>query len=143
MTLLQKIRTDLANAMKQKDTQKLAVLRYLFGDLQRYMGTKENPSRDLTDEFIIGKFKKLKAGLEETHNYDPNLKLADQPLLDTLISYLPQELTRDEIIQWIKDNIDFSTLKPRARAVGIVKKQFGMAVDGNLVQDIIKTEFPG
>jgi uncharacterized protein YqeY len=55
-----------------------------------------------------------------------------------LKKYLPTQISEEEIKNWIKENIDFGSLKSPAMAVGIVCKHFGKAVDGNLVKDMVR-----
>ena len=56
-------------------------------------------------------------------------------------SYLPKEIGEEEIINWITDNIDFSKLKNNMQAIGIVKKEFGGAVNPVLVKNIVESWF--
>jgi len=55
----------------------------------------------------------------------------------TLNKYLPRETTEEEIIEYIKEYIDFSKLKTPMQAIGIVKNQFGNSVDGGKIKKII------
>jgi len=51
-------------------------------------------------------------------------------------SYLPPEITEEEIISWIKGNIIFSKYKNKMQAMGPIMKQFE-GVDGNVVKKIL------
>ncbi len=66
----------------------------------------------------------------------------DEHLTSTFIialeNFLPQMVTEKEIHDFIKENIDFSKLKNKMQAIGIIKKHFGNTVDANLVKDIIQ-----
>jgi len=45
---------------------------------------------------------------------------------------------KSEIEWWIKERIDFSTLKNPMQAVGIVMKEFGARADGKLVKELVQ-----
>jgi uncharacterized protein YqeY len=50
--------------------------------------------------------------------------------------YLPKQATEEDIILWIKENIDFSNYKNKMQAMGPIMKQFKGA-DGNFVKGIL------
>jgi uncharacterized protein YqeY len=58
----------------------------------------------------------------------PNIQFAE--------SYLPNEASKEEIISWIKENIDFSQYKNKMQAMGPVMKKF-KSNDGNFVKEIL------
>ena len=124
MSLLKTIKDDLHVAMKAKDRKKADRLRFLLGELQR------GATKNLADEEIISKFKKLKATLMEWAKYD------DEALIALIDTYLPQMASENELKEFIKD-IDFSTLKNEMQAISIVKKHFGPRADGDLVKSLV------
>ena len=62
----------------------------------------------------------------------------DSRFISVLREYIPQMLSREDIEKWIQENVDFTALKNKMQAVGLVKKEFGEQVDGKLVSDIVK-----
>jgi Glu-tRNA(Gln) amidotransferase subunit E-like FAD-binding protein len=46
--------------------------------------------------------------------------------------------TREEIISWIKENIDFSEYKNKMQAMGAIMKHFGKQADGKMVNEILQ-----
>lgn len=60
-----------------------------------------------------------------------------QRLYLVFTKYLPHIPTRNELIVWIKENIDFSNKKLLGKNIGLVKKVFGALVDGDEVKDIL------
>ena len=46
--------------------------------------------------------------------------------------------TREEIIAWIKENIDFSEYKNKMQAMGAIMKHFGKQADGKMVNEILQ-----
>jgi uncharacterized protein YqeY len=55
-----------------------------------------------------------------------------------LQSYLPQMVSREDIVAWIQENVDFAQFKNKMQAMGTIMKHFGKAADGKLVNEILK-----
>lgn len=51
-------------------------------------------------------------------------------------SYLPQAASKEEIVEWINQNIDFSKYKNKMQAMGPIMRQF-KSNDGNFVKEIL------
>lgn len=56
--------------------------------------------------------------------------------IEIATSYLPKQSSKEEIIIWIQNNIDFSTLKNKMQAMGPIMKEF-KGCDGNFVKEIL------
>jgi uncharacterized protein YqeY len=54
--------------------------------------------------------------------------------------YLPVGLNEEELIQWIKDNVDFSKFKNKIQAMGVIMKEFS-GMDGNFVRKVLTENF--
>jgi uncharacterized protein YqeY len=65
-------------------------------------------------------------------------KQATSEYFEILQAYLPKLVGREEIVDWIKDNIDFSQYKNKMQAMGAIMKHFGKTADGKLVNEILK-----
>ena len=136
MLIHEKVKLDLSSARKAgEDTNNL---QYVLGEFSRLKGSKDGKDyigEVLTDEQAIRVLNSIITGenkiLELVREATSSLK----PLCE---SYLPKQLNKDEIISFI-NTIDFSKLKNKMMAVGIVKKKFGTAVDGKLVSEIVKS----
>jgi hypothetical protein len=46
--------------------------------------------------------------------------------------------TKEEIVVWINDNIDFTEFKSPMQAMGPIMKHFGKLADGKLVKQILQ-----
>jgi len=130
MTLQEKIVHDL-RMPNNKAIKK--ILRIVVGELQR------QPKKELSDDEVVRIIRKLYKAEEEL--LDVGGKPTDPAFLVILGLYLPEEITEERIIEWINDNIDFSNIKNKMQAIGIVTKHFGSAVDGNIVKEIIVKNF--
>lgn len=62
------------------------------------------------------------------------------PRIITAEDYLPKLASKEEIIDWIKKNIDFSQYKNKMQAMGPIMKQF-KGNDGNSIKTILLNDF--
>jgi hypothetical protein len=46
--------------------------------------------------------------------------------------------TREEVVDWIKANIDFSQFKNKMQAMGTIMKHFGKLADGKMVNLVLR-----
>ena len=142
--MYEKINEDLKNAMKEKDTFKLSVLRMLKSAIiyEQTNGEKH----ELTDDDIMSVIKKQvktrKTSMEEYLSYDRK-DLADnlQKEIDILSKYLPEELSDEELTKVIDEII--TELKPDGmKGMGMVIKavsaKCGAAADMKKVSSIVK-----
>lgn len=147
ISLHDKVRQDMKQAMVNKDTAVRDAMRLIIGafpDLtvpitleSGKKTTRVKSAEEITDDDvqdIIRKFVKsekivLEVQKKETSDY-----------LELLNAYLPKMATQPEIEAWIADNIDFSSLKSPMQAMGTVMKHFGKLADGNLVKEILQNK---
>jgi uncharacterized protein YqeY len=145
MSLHDKLRADLKKAMLNKDLEVRNTMRLIMAEFPKLTvpillksgkkTTRLKKPEEITDDDIVGIIKGLvkseqtvlEVTQQETSEY-----------LKILQSYLPKMVSREEIITWIKDNIDFSQYKNKMQAIGPVMKHFGKLADGKQVNQILK-----
>jgi uncharacterized protein YqeY len=145
MSLLDKIRADLKKSMLNKDVEVKSAMRLIMAEFPKLTvpitlesgkkTTRPKKPEEITNDDIIGVIRGLvkseqtvlEAKKEETSEY-----------LQILESYLPKMATREEIIAWIKENIDFSQYKNKMQAMGTIMKHFGKTADGKMVNQILQ-----
>ena len=123
--LLENLRADMKRSMTT-DKERLGVLRVIVGETQRSV------KKDLSDDEIIKMLKKMEKSEVEMGDK------GDSRFISVLREYIPQMLSREDIEKWIQENVDFTALKNKMQAVGLVKKEFGEQVDGKLVQEVAR-----
>ncbi len=145
VSVLEKIRSDLKNAMLKRDDDVRSALRMIMSEFPKVTvpiqledgkkTTRPKTAAEITDDDVHGVIRGLvkseKTVLELTRK-------ASSPYLEILESYLPKMAGRDDIVQWISENIDFSKMKSAAQAMGPIMKHFGKLADGNLVKQILQ-----
>jgi uncharacterized protein YqeY len=65
-------------------------------------------------------------------------KEASSAYLRILQSYLPKTVSHAEIVDWIKENIDFSEYQNKMQAMGKIMKHFGKQANGKMVNEILQ-----
>lgn len=144
MLLIQKITDDMKAAMKSGDRARLEVLRFTLSSLNAAQKEKalKDPTATLSDDEVIKllqkEAKKRKDSIE-LFKQGGRVDLVEKEEADLRIvyEYLPQELSRDEVMAIVKDLKakgfnDFSSLMREA-----MKAVQGRA-DGKMVGDVIK-----
>ena len=143
MTLSEKINEDLKEAMKNKDSFKLGVIRMVKGAMQL---AKKSPREELTDDDVINvlskQIKMRREAIEQFENAG-RMDLAEQNKkeIEILSSYMPEELSMEELNQ-ILDKV-FDEVKPTSQKdMGLVMKTVTPLVKGradmSLVSRLIK-----
>ena len=145
VSLHDKVRADLKAAMLGKDQEVRNTLRMIISEFPKLTvpltlesgkkSTRLKKPEEITDDDVIGIIRGL-AKSEQTVLEATGQATSDY--LEILQFYLPQMKGREEIISWIKDNMDFSQYKNKMQAMGPVMKHFGKLVDGKLVNQILK-----
>lgn len=141
--MFETIKKDLVNSMKEQDKFKLSVLRMLKSALQ---AEEINKKSELTDDEVLAVIKKQvkvrNASLEEYKTYN-RLDLANdlEKEIEILKSYLPAELTIDELNKIIDEQFDIikpSSIKDMGSVIKAVSGIVGARADMSLVSKIIK-----
>ncbi len=128
-----KLKKDLKLAIKMSDNIKRDTIRLVISELLR----AKRKAGKIPDDFeVINVIKKL-ISIEEELLTKHGKDYANIDFINVLKNYLPNVINKETIVEWINENIDFSKLKNNMQAIGLVKKHFGVFVDGSLVRNII------
>ena len=142
--MLEKIKNDLNQALKDKDEVKVSVLRMLVSEIHNKQIS--NKSDEISDDEIIKvirqQVKKTKESIEayKQGKRDDLVKKESQEL-DILNKYLPQEMSQDELEKVIKEIID--GVKPQGpqdfgKVMSEAMKRLSGRVDGSKVSEVVK-----
>ena len=142
--MFEQINKDLTESMKAKDTFRTSVLRMLKSAIiyEKTNGEKH----DLTDEDILSIIKKQvkmrKSSMEEYISYNRQ-DLADslEKEIELLNTYLPKELSEDEINNIIDETIkeiNPDGMKGMGLVIKAVKEKCGVSADITYVSKTVK-----
>ena len=144
--MYEKINEDLKNAMKEKDTFKLSVLRMLKSALQLEQIAKKHELDDNEIAVVLKKQVKVrKDSLEEYKKYDKTeLVESLEKEIAILDAYLPEEMSESEISEIVKSAVE--EIKPTSmKDMGLVMKKVnellvGKNADMSLVSKLVKEQ---
>lgn len=142
--MYEKINEDLKNAMKEKDTFKLSVLRMLKSALQLEQIAKKHELDDNEVAAVLKKQVKVrKDSLEEYKKYNKaELVESLEKEIAILDVYLPEEMNKEDITKVVEDAIN--EVKPTSmKDMGLVMKKVnellvGKNADMSLVSKLVK-----
>ena len=141
--MFETIKKDLVKSMKEQDKFKLSVIRMLKSALQ---AEEINKKSELTDDEVLNVIKKQvkvrTASLEEYKEYN-RIDLANdlEKEIEILKSYLPEELSDEELNKIINEQFDIlkpTSIKDMGKVIKAVSSIVGTRADMSLVSKIIK-----
>lgn len=144
--LKDKIQEDLKQAMLAHEEEKLSTIRMLKSALQYYEIQKGGAGYSATDEDVIevvGREIKKRRESIEMFEKGGRQELADKEKreLETLQTYLPEQLSEDEIRNLIDQAISqtgASSMQDMGKVMGMLSSQTKGKADGSLVSSIVR-----
>ena len=145
MPLLAKMKADLKRAMLEKNEAVKGAIRVIMSEFPTKLtlpitlesGKKSSrPKKDeeISNDDVIG----IIQGLVKSEKQTLELKKeATSDYLQVLESYLPQMASEEEILAWIRANVDLTQFKSPMQAMGTIMKHFGKQADGNVVKKVL------
>ena len=131
MNLNDRIMNDLKDAMKNKDSFKLGVIRMVKGAIQL---EKINKKRELNDDEVIDVIsKQIKLRKDSINEFEKagrtDLVDTTKQEVDVLNEYMPEQLTEDEVNKIIDEA--FSKINPTSQKdMGLIMKEVTPRVKG-------------
>ena len=145
LPLQMKLKEDLKQAMRAKDEAGRNTIRQVMSEFFKLTvpvtleggkkSTRPKRAEEITNDDIIGIIHGL---IKSEHIVLEAKQEATSDYLQILKAYLPRQAAREEIVEWVRGNIDFSQFKNKMQAMGVIMKHFGKTADGKLVNDILK-----
>lgn len=136
MSMVEKLRVDAKQALRDGDEVKKNILRLAIGEIETLQG---RTGKDLTDEQCEKILRKLVADNEETLEVRPNPQLVLEN--EILQSFLPQQLTIDEIREKLVDCEGVADNPNFGQAIGTainLLRGHGFSVDGKDVTTVVR-----
>ena len=149
MGLRELIPEDLKNALRNKNTFELSVLRML----QAALVNKEIDKRKeaLTDEDVISvvgtEIKKRRDAAREFENVNrPDAADQEKAEIEILMKYMPQQMSEDEIRDAVKKAVEDTqaeSMQDIGKVMKVLMPQVKGKADGSIVNKIVKEELEG
>ncbi|WP_332690904.1 GatB/YqeY domain-containing protein [Halalkalibacter lacteus] len=143
MNLLERLNQDMKNAMKNKEKDRLSVIRMVKSSLQN---EKYKLGRELTDDdsltVLNRELKQRKDSLhefEQANREDLASKLRDEIVV--LEDYMPEQLSEEEVTQIVVQTIaevGASTKGDMGKVMGAIMPKVKGKADGGLVNRLVQ-----
>lgn len=148
LPLQDKLKEDLKLALRSKNDDLKNTIRQIMSEFFKLTvpitleggkkSTRPKKPEEITNDDILG----IIQGLVKSERIVLEAKKeASSEYLRILEGYLPRPASREEIVAWIKANLDLGQYKNRMQAMGAVMQHFGKSADGRLVSQILKDGF--
>jgi hypothetical protein len=145
LSLPDKLKEDLKLALRAKNDALKNTVRQIMSEFFKLTvpvtlesgkkSTRPKRAEEITSDDVIG----IIQGLIKSERIVLEAKKeASSEYLRILESYLPRQASREEIVAWIKANIDLGQYQNRMQAMGAIMKHFGKTADGKLVNQILR-----
>jgi hypothetical protein len=145
----EKIKADLREAMKARDTEKRDVLRMIDSMIKNVEIEKGKREEGLSDEEIIEVMTRaVKQRKDSASQYisggRSELAEKEQKEIDLIVGYLPEQLSEEEITKIVREVIAQTGATGGSdigKVMGQIMGKVKGKADGNLVREIVQKEF--
>ena len=145
MTLIERVQSELHQAMKAGDRTRVDAIRLLVSSLQR--AEKDRPAGEFADsdaEAVLRRERKqrveaAKAYRDAGQEDRAAAEEADLPVID---EFLPQAMGEDELAALVEAAITetgASSMKDMGRVMGLVTQRSGGRADGKTASDLVRS----
>ena len=148
MTLREKINEQFITALKNKDKTLVSTLRLILAaikdkDISNRSGGKKEDAKDQEILKVLLKMKKQRQDSADLYKKGGRQELLQTEIDEIKIidSYLPKQLTEDEMKKICKETIESvkaSSIKDMGKIMGVLKKKYAESIDFSKVNLIIK-----
>ena len=141
--MVEQLKKDMIDAMKNKDKEKLTVIRMVKAAMdQEHIDRKREINDDLLIDVVNKQIKMRKDSIEEfTKGNRSDLAQKTQEEVDILMKYLPEQLSDEEVLKIIDkafSKIQPSGMKDMGKVMGIVTPEVKGKADMKKVSEIIR-----
>jgi hypothetical protein len=148
LPLQDKLKEDLKLALRSRNDALKSTIRQVMAEFFKLTvpvtleggkkSSRPKKAEEITNEDVIG----IIQGLIKSERIVLEAKKETaSEYLQILEAYLPRQASREEIVAWIKANLDLGHYPNKMQAMGVIMKHFGKTADGRLVNQILKEGF--
>ena len=148
--MLEKIRTELKDAMRAKDEKKVNTLRGVIAGVTNELVSKGKTPQDIpTDDDVMSVIRKLvKQRKDSIEQFEKggrdDLAQSEKIELSILENYLPAQISREQIESKAKELKDKMVITDRSKIgpfMGALMKELGGNADGKIVKEVVDSLF--
>ncbi len=152
MSLRTRLSDDMKNAMRAKDERVLATVRLILAALKdkdiaaRPKGVTAIPDEEIM-QMMNGMIKQRRDSIALYQQGNrPELAQKEQGEIDVIQSYLPQQMSADEVTAAVKQAIadaGAASVKDMGKVMGLLKERFTGKMDFASVSGVVKQHLTG
>ncbi|MCD7033049.1 GatB/YqeY domain-containing protein [Metabacillus sp. GX 13764] len=146
MSLLERLNQDMKQAMKNKEKDKLSVIRMLKASIQNEaIKQKKNELSEEEEVTVLSReLKQRKDSLQEFNNADRS-DLADKVEIEISIvsEYMPEQLSEDEVLDIVKQTITETGAASKAdmgKVMSAIMPKVKGKADGSVVNRLVSQQ---
>ncbi|MBN1351533.1 GatB/YqeY domain-containing protein [candidate division KSB1 bacterium] len=145
MSIQAKLMEDIKSAMKSGDKQRVATLRLVVSQMKNMMIDKRAElTQDEEISVLLNAAKKRKEAIE-LYERGNRQDLRDKEIheLEIISSYLPRQLSEEELSQVIDEAIQkagASSIKDVGKVMSILMKELKGKADGKKIQELVRSK---
>ncbi len=143
MSIMNQIQEAMKLAMKERDMVRLETLRMAKAALllkEKSTARTEEMSEDEAVSTLRSEVRKRKESIETYKQLGKNEEVAKlEKEIAVIEEFLPQQLSRDEVVQRVKQYLaEHPEINHAGKLTGAMKKELGDRVDGKLLNEICR-----
>ncbi len=143
MSLKEQIPNDIKNALRNKSTVELSVLRMLQSAIHnKEIDNKEELSDEQVIEVVSSEVKKRRDAASEFEKVNrPDAAQKEKEEIEILLKYMPEQLSEDQIREEVANAIEESMadgLKDLGKVMKIIMPRMKGKADGKLVNSMVR-----
>lgn len=139
MTLQEQLMEDMKQAMRDKNTVKLGVIRLLRSEIQNYKIDHGDQDDDGVQKIIASLVKKMKDAVVEFKNAGrDDLVTEEVEKIAIMETYLPKQLSDTELDAIVTKVVSQTEDKNMGKLIGAVMKEVAGKADGTRVSTLIR-----
>lgn len=144
MSLKAKLQEDLKLAMKNKDTVKKSVVTLIRAAIkQQEVDTREELDDDAIIDVITKQLKQRRDAMTEFAKASrDDLVKESEAEIEVLIKYLPQQLSKEELNEIVKETISevgATSMKDMGKIMAAIKPKTKGRADGKMINELVKS----
>lgn len=143
MSLMDQLTADMKTAMKAHDKDRLAVIRMARGAVRQKEidGKKKLDDNDIIA--VLSKEVKMRRDSIDEFKKGNRQDLVDktQAEIDVLMSYLPQQMSEDEVKKLVEEAVaqtGAKTMKDMGKVMGVLMSKVKGRADGKMVNNLVR-----
>lgn len=143
MSLKERIKNDIKEAMRAKETQKRDTLRNIQTSIKQIEVDERKELTDSEVEAILAKYLKQREDAASQFAEAGRSDLVEKEEFEIALvkSYLPEPLSDEELETILKEivaKVGASSMKEMGEVMGVAKAQIGSRADGGRINQIVK-----